>query len=147
MKFFKIDPFSDLFCEFISIVLIMSFQESVICGICCWISNICCYFLQAGVVEKNHNKDTRFKIRDVQIEEKNILWLIYRTRAITTRGLYIHYLIFEVNFFLFKAVFSNNYFLKYVPTYTDIPQFPRFHFLWFLIYHGSYIILYFFPTP
>ena len=37
----------------------------------------------------------------------------YCTRAIITRGLYIYYPIFEVNFFVFKEVFSENYVLMY----------------------------------
>ena len=42
-----------------------------------------------------------------------IYQIIYPTRAIITRGLYIFYPIFEDNFFVFKEVFSENYGLIY----------------------------------
>ena len=38
---------------------------------------------------------------------------MYRTRAIITRDLYIFYPIFEVHFFVFKEVFSENFVLMY----------------------------------
>jgi hypothetical protein len=41
------------------------------------------------------------------------LIIIYRTRAIITRGLYIYYPIFEDQFFVFEDFFSENSVLMY----------------------------------
>ena len=42
-----------------------------------------------------------------------LLKVIYRTRAIISRGLYIFYHIFKDHFFVFKDVFSENSVLMY----------------------------------
>ena len=68
---------------------------------------------------KYHHIDTYYEVKHFQAFFSQSLIAIrtptsaYRTHAIVTRGLYIHFPIFKVHFFVLRRFFSENYVVIY----------------------------------